>query len=79
MKNVFIPDIYNYFCCQAFEEAKKRLQQETEDRKVVVPELRKQSRYDYLKKRQSDKMEDLALEIEEENYFFGDQKYVHFC
>lgn len=59
---------------KAFEEAKKRLQQETEDRKVVVPELRKQSRYDYLKKRQSDKLEDLALEIEEENYFFGDQK-----
>ncbi len=44
----------------------------------MVPELRKQSRYDYLKKRQADKLEDLAMEIEEEEYFFGDQKYANF-
>ena len=49
----------------------RRLHQETEDRKVIIPELRKQSRRDYLKKRESEKLEDLEMEIQEEEYFFG--------
>jgi len=56
---------------QAYDEAKKRLQKETEDRKVIVPELRKQSRRDYLRKRQAEKLEDLEMEVQEEEYYFG--------
>ena len=56
---------------QAYDEARKRLQQETEDRKVMIPELRKQSRRDYLRKRQTEKLEDLEVEIGEEEYYFG--------
>ena len=56
---------------QAYDEARKRLQKETEDRKVIIPELRKQSRRDYLRKRQAEKLEDLEMEINEEEYYFG--------
>jgi len=56
---------------QAYDEARQRLHKETEDRKVIVPELRKQSRRDYLRKRQAEKLEDLELEIDEEEYYFG--------
>jgi len=60
-------------CCalQAYDEARKRLQKETEDRKVIMPELRKQSRRDYLRKRQAEKLDDLEMEIGEEEYYFG--------
>ena len=34
------------------------------------------SRYAYLDKRQADKLADLELEIADEKYLFGDQKYV---
>ena len=44
------------------------------DRKKIVPQLRVKSRREYLKKRQVDKLEDLEQEIQEEEYFFGDQK-----
>ena len=59
---------------QAYEQAKKRLQMETEDRKNLVPELRKKARQEYLVKRRGDKLEDLEQEIDEEQYYFGDQK-----
>ena len=49
---------------------------EKEDRKRIIPELRKKSRREYLVKRQQDKFEDLELEVQEEEYFFGDQKSV---
>ena len=61
---------------QAYEEAMRRLQLESEDRLRVIPELRKKSRREYLKKRQHDKLEDLEQELEEEEYFFGDQRSV---
>lgn len=47
---------------------------EKDDRKRIIPELRKKSRREYLVKRQQDKFEDLELEVQEEEYFFGDQK-----
>ena len=50
------------------------MQNENEDRKVIIPELRKESRREYLKKRQTDKLEDLELEIQEEEYFFEGSK-----
>ena len=56
---------------QAYEEARKRLQKETEERKVIVPELRKQARRDYLRKRHTEKLEDLEMEIGEEEFYFG--------
>ncbi|KAK3088261.1 hypothetical protein FSP39_016720 [Pinctada imbricata] len=59
---------------KAYEEAKKRLQLETEDRKRIIPELRKKSRRDYLKKRNVDKLEDLEAELMDEEYLFGDVK-----
>ena len=40
----------------------------------MMPELRKKSRRDYLKKREAEKMEDLEQAIEEEQYYFGDQQ-----
>ena len=49
---------------------------ETEDRKNLVPELRKKARQEYLVKRRGDKLEDLEQEIDEEQYYFGDQKWV---
>jgi len=36
-----------------------------------MPELRKQSRRDYLRKRQAEKLDDLEMEIGEEEYYFG--------
>ena len=59
---------------QAYEEAKKRLQMESEDRKRIIPEIRKKSRQQYLKKRQDDKLQDLEAELEDEEYLFGDSK-----
>ena len=47
---------------------------DSQDRKRIIPELRKESRREYLKKRKQMKLEDLELEIEEEEYFFSDQK-----
>lgn len=40
----------------------------------MVPELRKKSRREYLKKRQSDKLEELDMAIKDEEYLFGDLK-----
>jgi pre-mRNA-splicing factor ATP-dependent RNA helicase DHX16 len=48
---------------RAFEEAAKRLAQETEDREKLIPELRKQSRRQYLSKRKDDKLVELQDDI----------------
>ena len=61
---------------QAYEEAKRRLQMETEDRKRIIPEIKKKSRRAYLIKRHQDKMEDLEQELEEEEYYFGEQRWA---
>ena len=63
-------------CCslQAYEEARRRLEMEAEDRKKTVPDLRKQSRRDYLKKRGADKLDDLDAEVQDEEFLFGDTK-----
>lgn len=47
---------------------------ETEDRRRVVPELRKKSRREYLKMRGVNKLDDLEAEVEDEKYLFGDMK-----
>lgn len=47
---------------------------ENEDKAKLVPELRKQSRRDYLWKRGQEMLEDLELDIQEEEYYFGDMR-----
>ncbi|KAM6936505.1 pre-mRNA-splicing factor ATP-dependent RNA helicase DHX16 [Lycodopsis pacificus] len=55
---------------KAYEEAQKRLKMAEDDQKNMLPELRKRSRWDYLKKRESEKMEDLEAEINDDEYLF---------
>ncbi|XP_008322252.1 pre-mRNA-splicing factor ATP-dependent RNA helicase DHX16 [Cynoglossus semilaevis] len=56
---------------KAYEEAQKRLKMAEEDQNNMLPELRKQSRREYLKKREAEKMEDLEAEIIDEEYLFA--------
>ncbi|KAM8734097.1 pre-mRNA-splicing factor ATP-dependent RNA helicase DHX16 [Acanthopagrus schlegelii] len=56
---------------KAYEEAQKRLKLAEDDQKNVLPELRKRSRWDYLKKRESEKLEDLEAEIHDDEYLFS--------
>ena len=71
---LFLSFLNLWLYLQAYEEAKKRLQMEKEDRKKLVPELRMKSRRAYLKDRAVAKLEDLELEINEEEYYFEGQK-----
>uniref|UniRef100_A0A4W6BS38 Pre-mRNA-splicing factor ATP-dependent RNA helicase DHX16 n=1 Tax=Lates calcarifer TaxID=8187 RepID=A0A4W6BS38_LATCA len=56
---------------KAYEEAQKRLEMAVDDQKNMLPELRKRSRWEYLKKRESEKLEDLEAEIKDEEYLFS--------
>ncbi|XP_034467437.1 pre-mRNA-splicing factor ATP-dependent RNA helicase DHX16 isoform X2 [Hippoglossus hippoglossus] len=56
---------------KAYEEAQKRLKMAEEDQNQMLPELRKQSRWEYLKKRESEKLEDLEAEIIDDEYLFS--------
>ncbi|XP_074990677.1 pre-mRNA-splicing factor ATP-dependent RNA helicase DHX16 [Calonectris borealis] len=58
---------------KAYEEAQKRLKVAEEDQKILVPELRKKSRREYLVKRERDKLEELEAEIADEEYLFGEE------
>ncbi|XP_046842121.1 pre-mRNA-splicing factor ATP-dependent RNA helicase DHX16-like [Xenia sp. Carnegie-2017] len=57
---------------KAFEEARKRLNLDEEDRKKMLPKLREKSRRDYVKKRQVDQLEMLQDDIQDDEYLFGD-------
>ncbi|XP_069054383.1 pre-mRNA-splicing factor ATP-dependent RNA helicase DHX16 isoform X2 [Lepisosteus oculatus] len=59
---------------KAYEEAQKRLKMAEDDQKKMVPELRKQSRRQYLGKREAEKLEDLEAEIADEEYLFSVQE-----
>nr|KAF6336863.1 hypothetical protein mMyoMyo1_012069 [Myotis myotis] len=59
---------------KAHEEAQKRLKMAEDDRKAMVPELRKKSRREYLAKREREKLEDLEAELADEEFLFGDVK-----
>lgn len=41
---------------------------------MQLPELRKRSRRDYLKKREAEKLEDLEAEIKDEEYLFSTEE-----
>ncbi|XP_040899570.1 pre-mRNA-splicing factor ATP-dependent RNA helicase DHX16 isoform X2 [Toxotes jaculatrix] len=56
---------------KAYEEAQKRLKMAEDDQKNMLPELRKRSRWDYLKKREAEKLEDLEAEIIDDEYLFA--------
>ncbi|XP_078073607.1 pre-mRNA-splicing factor ATP-dependent RNA helicase DHX16-like [Mustelus asterias] len=56
---------------KAYEEAQKRLKIGEEDRRAMIPELRKKSRWEYLGKREQEKLEDLEAEIVDEEYLFS--------
>ncbi|KAM4579651.1 pre-mRNA-splicing factor ATP-dependent RNA helicase DHX16 [Odontesthes bonariensis] len=55
---------------KAYEEAQKRLKMAEDSQKNMLPELRKRSRWEYLKKREAEKMEDLEAEIIDDEYLF---------
>uniref|UniRef100_A0AAQ5XW66 RNA helicase n=1 Tax=Amphiprion ocellaris TaxID=80972 RepID=A0AAQ5XW66_AMPOC len=56
---------------KAYEEAQKRLKIAEDDQRNMLPELRKRSRWEYLKKREAEKLEDLEAEIIDEEYLFA--------
>ncbi|KAK7907501.1 hypothetical protein WMY93_016113 [Mugilogobius chulae] len=56
---------------KAYEEAQKRLKMAEDDQRNMLPELRKRSRWEYLKKREEEKLEDLEAEIKDEEYLFA--------
>ncbi|XP_056457807.1 pre-mRNA-splicing factor ATP-dependent RNA helicase DHX16 [Gadus chalcogrammus] len=56
---------------KAYEEAQKRLKMAEEDQRKILPELRKRSRWEYLNKREAEKLEDLEAEIADEEYLFA--------
>lgn len=41
---------------------------------LQLPELRKQSRWEYLKKREEEKLEDLEAEIKDDEYLFSTEE-----
>uniref|UniRef100_A0A3Q2VAM4 Pre-mRNA-splicing factor ATP-dependent RNA helicase DHX16 n=1 Tax=Haplochromis burtoni TaxID=8153 RepID=A0A3Q2VAM4_HAPBU len=59
---------------KAYEEAQKRLKMAEDDQKNMLPELRKRSRWEYLKKRESEKLEDLEAEIVDDEYLFSTEE-----
>ncbi|KAM3183001.1 putative pre-mRNA-splicing factor ATP-dependent RNA helicase mog-4 [Hymenolepis weldensis] len=57
-----------------FEEDLKRLERGELTREELIKELKKKSRWEYLKKRQLDKLHDLEAEIHDEENFFGEDE-----
>jgi len=57
---------------KAYAEAAKRLAQEAEDREKMLPDLRKESRRQYLAKRKEDKMIELEADIMDDEFLFDD-------
>ena len=59
---------------RAYEEAKKRLEQEAMDKEKIVPELRKHSRYRYLNERKSKKIDELRDDIQDDEFLFEEEE-----
>uniref|UniRef100_A0A914WPP6 RNA helicase n=1 Tax=Plectus sambesii TaxID=2011161 RepID=A0A914WPP6_9BILA len=59
---------------KGFTEAAKRLKLEEEDRKAIIPKLRDESRKEYLKKREIDKLDEIEGAIRDEEYLFAGEK-----
>ena len=59
---------------RAYEEAKKRLEQEAMDQEKIIPELRKKSRYRYLEERKAKKVEELKDDILDDEFLFNEEE-----
>lgn len=59
---------------KSLEEATKRLKVEGQDQNVIVPQLRKESRRQYLERRKDDQLALLEAKIADEEYLFGKEK-----
>ena len=59
---------------RAYEEAKKRLEQEAMDQEKVIPELRKKSRYRYLEERKAKKVDELKDDIMDDEFLFNEEE-----
>ncbi|XP_053666586.1 pre-mRNA-splicing factor ATP-dependent RNA helicase DHX16 [Anopheles marshallii] len=57
---------------RGYADAAKRLKLETEDREKLLPQLRVQSRRQYLEKRKEDKVAELEADIRDDEYLFPD-------
>ena len=57
---------------QAQEEAKKRLQVAEKNKQELVSDLRKKSRFEYLEKRQADKLVALRDDLADEQDLYSD-------
>lgn len=57
---------------KSFEEAAKRSKMEAEDRDKLMPQLRLQSRRQYLAKRKEDKVAELEADILDDEYLFNE-------
>ena len=59
---------------RAYEEAKKRLEQEAMDKEKIIPDLRKESRYRYLKERKAKKIDQLEDDIKDDEFLFEEEE-----
>ncbi|XP_033123605.1 pre-mRNA-splicing factor ATP-dependent RNA helicase DHX16-like [Anneissia japonica] len=59
---------------EAYEEAKKRLEMEEEDKKKMIPDIRKKSRRKYLEMRKGDKLDELEMDVLDEEYLYSGLK-----
>ena len=59
---------------RAYEEAKKRLEQEAMDQEKIIPELRKKSRYRYLEERKAKKVNELKDDIMDDEFLFNEEE-----
>ncbi|TRY67582.1 hypothetical protein TCAL_05513 [Tigriopus californicus] len=59
---------------RALEEAKKRLQQEAQNRQEIIPNLRVESRRKYLAKRKEDKLLELQDDIQDDQFLFEESQ-----
>ena len=59
---------------RAYEEAKKRLEQEAMDQEKIIPELRKKSRYRYLEERKAKKVDELKDDIMDDEFLFNEEE-----
>uniref|UniRef100_A0A915JHK2 Helicase ATP-binding domain-containing protein n=1 Tax=Romanomermis culicivorax TaxID=13658 RepID=A0A915JHK2_ROMCU len=59
---------------RGYQEAAKRLLLEEQDRRKIIPELRQHSRREYLKKRESEKLEELETALDDDKRLFAGEK-----
>lgn len=59
---------------KSYEEAAKRLKLEMDDKDKIVPQLRVQSRREYLAKRKEDKVQELEADIIDDEFLFKEEE-----